>query len=63
MTTNYIVQRLRTPNYPEKYPPDAYCKWYIDVTEDCWIKFTINGKVEREYDYLKVLLFACFSIC
>merc|ERR1719354_625693 len=49
MTTNYIVQRLRTPNYPEKYPPDAYCKRYIDVTEDCWIKFTINGKVEREY--------------
>merc|ERR1719354_835865 len=54
LTTNYFIQRLRTPNYPEKYPPDAYCKWYIDVTEDCWIKFTINGKVEREYDYLKV---------
>ena len=48
-------QHINTPNYPRNYPNNADCIWYIEVPEYSYVRFSINGVVERCCDYLKVL--------
>merc|ERR1719376_465188 len=51
MTLTSEEQHIYTPNYPQSYPNNAKCVWYIDVPEDSYTRFTISGKADA-YDPL-----------
>jgi len=53
-TATFEYQHIYTPNYPNGYPPNSECSWYINVPQHCYMIFVVNGWVEDGYDYLKI---------
>ena len=51
----YAAKTLSTPNYPDSYPPYAYCEWKISAPEGKQVKlYLVSGRTEPEADYLKI---------
>ena len=51
----YAAKTLSTPNYPDSYPPYAYCEWKIYAPEGKQVKlYLISGQTEPDVDYLKI---------
>ena len=56
MTLTSSWQTIYTPNYPESYPMNARCRWFVHVPETTILAYNIYGAVEGGYDYLSVCL-------
>ena len=67
-TVTFEEQHIYTPNYPENYPNDTTCVWliavpgFLEFNVTTYVRFTISGELEYNYDFLKINLLKNSSI-